>query len=114
MWALVIEHMHLVGIHEDAALDVADEGVVGEGIPQAGDDVVELARALVALGMLHVIVEAEVERGIGVRRGDDIPAGAAARDVVERGEAAGDVIGRVKGGGAGGDQADILGDGSKR
>ena len=45
VFALVVEHMHLVGIEEDAALDVADEGVVGPGIPQAGDDVIELARA---------------------------------------------------------------------
>ena len=35
--------------------------------------------------------------------------GAPAGDVVERGKAAGDVIGRVKGGRAGRDQADALG-----
>ena len=107
--ALVAEHVHLLGIEEDAALDVAHEGVVGEAVPQAGHHVVELARAPVALVVLHVLVEAEVQRGVRVGGGDDVPAGAAAADVVERGEAAGDVVGRVEGGRAGGDQADVLG-----
>jgi hypothetical protein len=37
-------------------LDVADEGIVGPAVPQAGHHVEELARALVALAMLHVLV----------------------------------------------------------
>ena len=41
--------------------------------------------------------------------GDDVPAGPAAADDVERGELAGQVVGRVVGGGGGGDQADVLG-----
>ena len=108
--ALVVQHMHLVRIEKEAALDVAHEGVVGEGIPQPGDHVIELARPLVALVVLHVVVEAEIQRRIRVGGGDDVPAGAAAADVVERGEAARDVVGRVKGGRAGGDQADAVGD----
>ena len=75
--AVVVQHMELGGIEIDAALDVADEGVVGPRIPQAGDDVVVLARAGVALGMLHLLVHAEVERGIGIGRRHDVPAGAA-------------------------------------
>ena len=109
IFSLVAEHVHLVGIEEDAALDVADEGVVGPGVPQAGHHVVELARAPVALAVLHVLVEPEIERGVRIGGGDDVPAGAAAADVIERGEAARDVIGRVEGGRAGGDQADMLG-----
>ena len=109
IFALVVEHVHLGGIEVDAALDVADEGIVGPAIPQAGHHVVELARARVALVVLHVLVHAEIERRVGVGGGDDVPAGAAAGDVVERGEAARDVIGRVEGGRAGGDEADMLG-----
>lgn len=114
IFAVVVERVHLRGIDEQPTLDVAHEGIVGEGIPEAGDDVVELTRALVALGVLHVIVEAEVECGVGVRCGDDVPAGAAAAEMVERGEAAGDVIGLIKRGRAGRDQADPLGDGGER
>ena len=101
--------MELGGIEIDAALDVADEGVVGPRIPQAGDDVVELAGAGVALGVLHLLVHAEIERGVGIGRGHQVPAGAAVRDVVERGEAAGDGVGRLEGGRGRGDQAEMLG-----
>ena len=106
--------MHLGGIEIETGFDVAHEGIVGKGIPQAGDDVVELAGALVALGVLHVVVEAEIERRIRVGRRDDIPAGASVRDMVERGKAAGDVIGLVKGSRAGGDQADVFGSAGQR
>ena len=91
--ALVIEHMHLLRIEEDAALGIADEGIVGKAVPQAGDDIVEFPRALIALAMLDMLVEAEIQRCVRVGRGDDVPAGAAAADMVERGETAGDVIG---------------------
>ena len=66
IFAVMVERVHPGGIEEQAALDVAHESVVGEGIPQARDDVVELAGALVALGVLHVIVEAEVQCGVRV------------------------------------------------
>ena len=99
----------LLGIEIDAALDVADEGVVGPAVPQAGHDVVELARAAIALVVLHMLVEAEIQRRVGIGGRDDVPAGAAAADMVERGEAARDVIGRVERRRGGGDQADMLG-----
>ena len=35
IFSLVVEHVHLVGIEEHAALDVADEGVVGPASPTA-------------------------------------------------------------------------------
>lgn len=92
----MVERVHLLGIDEQPAFDVAHESVVGEGIPQAGDDVVELAGALVALGVLHVIVEAEIQRRVRVRGGDDVPAGAAAAEMVEGRKAARDVIGLVE------------------
>ena len=114
IFSLVIEHVHLRGIEIEALLDVAHEGVVGEGIPQAGDDVIEFARPLVALGVLHVVVEPEIQRGVRIGGGDDVPARAAAADVVERGKAAGDMIGLVERGRAGRDQADMFGGAGQR
>ena len=54
-FALVVEHMQLVGIEKDAVLDVADEGVIRPAVPQSRHHVVELARAAIALAVLHVI-----------------------------------------------------------
>ena len=90
-------------------VDVAHERVVGPGVPEAGHHVVELARALVALAVLHVLVEPEIERRVRIGGGDDVPAGAAVAEMIERGEAARDVIGRVEGGRAGGDEPEVLG-----
>ena len=114
MLALVVEHMQLRRIEIEPALGVADEGVVGKAVPQAGDDIVEFARAAIALVMLDMFVEAEIQRRVGIGRRHDVPAGAAAADMVERGEAAGNVIGLVEGRRCGGDQADMLGDGGQR
>jgi hypothetical protein len=61
--------------------------------------------------MLHVIVEPEIQRGVRIGRGDDVPARAAAADVIERSKAPGEVIGFVKSGRARGNQADMFGDG---
>ena len=80
----------MLGIEIDAVLDVADEGVVGPAVPEAGDDVEELAGAAVALAMLHMLVQAEIQRRVGVGGGDQVPAGAPAADMVERGESARD------------------------
>ena len=68
IFALMIEHMQLVGIEKDAVLDVADESVVGPAVPQPGHHVVEFAGAAIALVMLHVVVQAEIQRRIGVGR----------------------------------------------
>ena len=114
MLALVVEHMQFGGVEIEPAFGVADEGVVGKAVPQAGHHIVEFPRPVIALVMLDMLVEAEIQRGIGIGRGDDVPAGAAAADMVERGEAAGDVIGRVEGRRCGGDQADMVGDGGQR
>ena len=102
------------GIEEFAGLDVADESVLRPAVPQTGNDIVELARTTIALVVVHRLVHAEVQRGIGVGRGDDVPCRATAADVVERGEAARDMKRRIEGGGAGGDQADMLGDHGER
>ena len=109
IFALVIEHMHLRRLEEDAVLDVAHPGIVGPAVPQPGDHVVELARPAIALAVLHVLLEAEIERRVGIGGGDDVPAGTAAGNPIERGKAPGDVIRRIEGGRAGGDEADPLG-----
>ncbi len=103
--------MHSGGIEIEALFDVAHEGVVGEGIPQAGHHIVEFARPAITLGVLHVIFEPEIQRRVGIGRGDDVPARAAATDVIERSKAPGDVIGLVKSGRTRGNQADMFGDG---
>src|SRR5262249_51242749 len=65
-------------------------------------------------GMLHMVVEAEIEGRVRIGGGDDVPAGAAARDVVERGKPTRDVIGLVKRGRAGRDQSNVFGCTGKR
>ncbi len=110
IFALVIEHMHFRRIEKHAVLDVADPGIVRPTVPQPRHHVIEFARPAIALAVLHVVVHAEIQRRIGIGGGDDIPAGAACRKMIERGETARDVIGRVEGRRAGGDEADALGD----
>jgi hypothetical protein len=56
-----------------------------------------------------MLLEPEIKRRIRIRGRDDVPAGAAIAQVIERGETPRDVIRRVKGGRAGGDKADALG-----
>ena len=95
--ALVVQDVKLVGVEVDPRVDVAHEGVVGPRIPQAGDDIEELAGAGVALAMFHLLVHAEVQRGIGIGGRHQVPAGAAFGNVVERGEAPRDRVGRLEG-----------------
>ena len=110
----MIEDVQLVGIEEKAVFDVANEGIVGPGIPQPGDDVVEFPRAAIALAVLHVIGHAEVKRRVRIGCGDDIPAGAAAAEMIKRSKAPCDVIGRIERGRAGGDEPQMLGDHRQR
>jgi hypothetical protein len=111
---LMVEHMHLCGIEVDAGFDVANEGVIRPGIPQAGHHIVEFAGTAVALVVLDMLRETEIQCRIGIGRGDDVPAGAAAADMVERSETPRDVVGGVEGGGAGRYKADAFGHGGKR
>ncbi len=114
MLALVIEHMQSLRIEIKPALGVADEGIVGEAVPQAGHDIVEFARAAIALVVLDMLVEPEIQRRVRIGRRHDVPAGAATADVIQRGEPAGNVIGRVECRRCGCDQPDMIGDGGKR
>jgi hypothetical protein len=112
--ALVVEHVKLAGIEVDAGVHVADKGVVGPGIPKAGHHVVEFARTPVALVVFDMLGQPEIQRCVRIRRGDDVPAGAAVADVIERRESARDVVGQIERRGAGGHQPDALGDGGER
>ena len=60
MLAAMIEHVQLVRIEIDAALLVAEERVVFPAIPQARDDIVELAGAFIAHGMIRMLLEVEI------------------------------------------------------
>src|SRR5262249_31514386 len=102
--------MELVGIEIKALFDIADERIICPAVPQAGHDIVNLARRSVALVMLHMLLHPEIQRRIRMGGGDNVPAGAPATEMVERSEAPCDVIGRVKGGRAGGDKTDALRD----
>ena len=113
VFALVIEHMQFGRIRVNAAVDIADEGVVGPAVPQAGHHVVELARPAVAFVVFEVLLEAEVQGLVGVGGGDDVPGRAPAAQVIQRREQPRHVVGRVVGGGHGGDQADALGHGGQ-
>ncbi len=110
VFPLVVQHMQLVRVEIDAAVDVAHEGIVGKAVPKARHHVVEFACAGVAFAVVHVLLQPEVQRRIGIGGGDDVPARAPAADVVEGGEPAGDVVGLVERGGAGSHQPYVLGD----
>jgi hypothetical protein len=97
------------GVEEDAALLVAQEGVVVEAVPELLDDLDVLAGAGVAEGMRVLLIEVEVvRRGLGRRR-HHVPAGPPARDQVERGEPARGRIRLFVGARGGGDEAEMLG-----
>ena len=109
----MMQRMQLGGVEVLAAVGVAQEGVVLPAVPQPQHHVMEFSRAR-ALRVLHVFVQAEVLGLALTAGGDQVPARAAAADLVQRGELARHMIGLVVGGGDGGDQADLLGDGGQR
>ncbi len=70
----------------------------------------KLRGAVVADAVLEMLVAAEIHRLVLGLRGHEIPAGAAAADMVDGEEAARDVVGLVVGGRAGRHEADAAGD----
>ncbi len=101
-------------VEEDAGLLVAREGVVLVGVPEALRHLHVLERAPVAGGVVEVVLPVVVLRRPLVDAGDDVPAGAAAADQIERGDLAGDVERLGVGGRDRRDQADLLGRGGDR
>src|SRR6202044_524982 len=107
---LMVKRVHAIRIEIEPGLDVPDESVLGETVPKTGHDIIKLASATVALVVIKVILPAKVESRVRVRRRHDVPARAASAEMVERSEAARDVIGLVKRRGRRRNQADALGD----
>ena len=106
--ALVIEHVQLGRVEEQAFRLVQHEGVVLPGVPEAEHHLHELGGALVAIGVRRMLGMAEVERLGGGRRGHQVPAGAAFAELIERGEHPCHMERLEIGGGRGRDQADVL------
>ena len=109
VFAFVLQHLQLGRVEEIAAGLVEQIRIVAQAVPQALDDIDVFARALVALRVRHLRGQAEAFRLPVGARGDEVPAGATAADMVERGELARQVERVQIGDGGGGDQADMLG-----
>ena len=109
MLALVLESMQPLGVEEAPGGDIGGERVVLVGVPQAPDHVDELFGAGIARVVVEVVLETEVAADAGVEARDDVPPGATATDVVERGEATSQVERRVVGRAGRADETDVLG-----
>src|SRR6185437_13538128 len=96
-----------------AALTVADNRVVLPAVPRAQDDLDELVRARVTVGMVRMGGLAEVRRGQRRDGCDDVPSGAAAAEMIQRREPAGELPGLAVGRRASPDQPDVTGDGGQ-
>jgi hypothetical protein len=107
---LVREEMQLFGIEEAAGFAIANEGVVRIGIPETAHDVDELLRPGVSVGVGEVALAAEVPGLARVGGGDEVPARAAAAQMIEGGELARDVERFVVGRGRSCHEADAFGD----
>src|SRR5205807_2800591 len=99
IFAVVIEGMLLVGKEAQARLAIINPRAILPSVPERVDDREKLARLRVAVAMWRQALEAEVARRIVIGRGHDIPGSAAVRDMIERGELAGEVVGLEKAGG---------------
>ena len=91
MPAAVIEDMQLGRIEIAAVGAVAQEGTLLPAVPEPVDDIGELFGPRVTIRMRDESVMIEVQRGRGIGRGHEIPAGAPAAQPIERGELPGHV-----------------------
>jgi hypothetical protein len=114
MLAPVVDGVDPADVGEHAGLLVRDQRAVFPAVPQLDQDVDELLRPRVALGRVRMAVQREVRRRPGVQRRDDVHRDPAAAYLVQRREAAGQVVRLVEGGRGRGHQADPLGDGGDR
>ncbi|GAA0544539.1 hypothetical protein GCM10010390_53340 [Streptomyces mordarskii] len=107
--ALVVEPVQAGGVGVAAGGPVRDDSLGLPAVPQGLGDLQELVGAGVALGVAGAVVEAEVGGLDGPGRGDDVPAGPAAADVVDGREPAGEVVRLVVRRRHGRDEADPAG-----
>ncbi len=84
--------MEAAGTHEAAGFLVGREGAVVPAVPQSAAGFYELLGHRIALGVRRVLA-AEYGGRLVVGRCDHVPGRASAAQVIERGEAAGHVIG---------------------
>jgi hypothetical protein len=82
----MIERVVLVLVVVDAVFTIEKERTLFEAVPKAEYDVDELIAALVAQGMRIESLAVEFVAGFVVVGGDDIPAGAALAQMVNRGK----------------------------
>jgi hypothetical protein len=107
--AVVIERMHAIRVEIESRIDVADESVLREAIPKACHDIVKFACATIPRVVIQMIVSPKIERGVRIGCRHDVPARAAAADVIERRETARDMIGLVESRRRGSDKSDVFG-----
>src|SRR6185437_16278782 len=84
--AAMIELMQRVRPEELPGFLVPNEGVVVPAVPQAEHNPGKLARAFVALAVLVVLFAIEIARLVLLTGRHEVPAGAAAAQVIERRE----------------------------
>lgn len=81
--------MQLGAVCPYAAFAVTDDRVVLPAVPYVGDSVDEFVGLRIAVGVLRVEPLAERSCGKGRDGGDDVPAGAAPTEMIQRRESAG-------------------------
>src|SRR5262249_27021708 len=82
----VVEDVQLLPVEISARSLATDEGVSVPAVPQSPHDGYEFARPFVAVGVIGIAVATEIA-GLAISEGgDDIPAGAAAAQMVQRRE----------------------------
>ena len=64
--SLVVEDVHFFRIEEQSAIDIPYKGIIGKGVPEPGDDIVELPRPAITLGVIRLFVAAKIPRRIRV------------------------------------------------
>ena len=103
----MVDRVHPGNVGVAAALAVDQECLAGEAVPQVAHQPGELGGARVALLRIGHRVQAEVL--VALQRGDDVPAGAAVADPVQRLQLPGHHVGRIERGGDRRHQADPRG-----
>ena len=112
--AVVIERPDAAVAHEHAASASATTASSAQLSHSSRRGADELGGPVVALAVVEEAAAPEVLAGEGVGRGDRVPGGPAAAQVVEGGELAGQLVGLVERGVERGGEADVVGDRGQR